>query len=882
MLKFKRNVISIVLVCALVISGINFTTYSVNAATTSITNLKFQENSDGTCTLTWDSLGDGSYNIYRADSRYAKYEKLDTTQEASYTDKDYKGGYYKISYVKDKEYALSNPTSYEIETFGYNTNIFEPTDDNSAIQNYINNVYKKTEAGQFISDRYAMLFAPGTYSDVLTVDIGFYTQVAGMGISPKSTSIGNIRCKAEWMKGWKYDGSVNYNALCNFWRSVENLTTTAKQTTWAVSQATSMRRMNIKGNLNLHQEGGYASGGFLADTRIAGRKYTYKDQKTNKTINAEAGVSGGSQQQWLSRNVEMNRWDGSVWNYVFVGCQVKSLYDKTNQIKNGPDGEWPYAQYTKVDNTPVIQEKPFLTVDESGNYGVFVPERRKDASGVSWDDVKGETIGLDKFYVAKPTDSAAKINAEIKDGKNLILTPGIYEINEPIVINNENTVVLGLGYATLKPTNGNQCMTIGDVKGVKVSGVLFDAGQKKSETLLTIGTKKTDADNSDNPVCLIDTFYRVGGADNTPCKTTNCVIINSNNVIGDNFWIWRADHGAGVGWDKNTADTGVIFNGDNITTYGLMVEHFQKYQTVWNGNGGRCYMYQSELPYDIKSQSVWNAKGKQGYTDYKVSDNVTSHEGYGIGIYSCYQAAQCYLTSAIECPDTPNVKFTNVCTYSLSGNGGIQYAINKSGYGVYTNGDMCKIMSYSNGKVSADRTFEQARKRFFIREIEIAGRDSYDYEITRTYTGKEIKPVVKIKSGNLTLRQGIDYKVTYKNNKNVGNGKIIITGLNAYKADYVIDLKIRTAKPTVKVKKVGKKKVKVNVSKKIKGATGYEVSYSTKSNFKKKFTKVKNVKKLKFTFNRANKKQKYYVRVRSYKKVGKKYYYSKYTKKVRI
>ena len=135
MLKFKRNVISIVLVCALVISGINFTTYSVNAATTSITNLKFQENSDGTCTLTWDSLGDGSYNIYRADSRYAKYEKLDTTQEASYTDKDYKGGYYKISYVKDKEYALSNPTSYEIETFGYNTNIFEPTDDNSAIQN---------------------------------------------------------------------------------------------------------------------------------------------------------------------------------------------------------------------------------------------------------------------------------------------------------------------------------------------------------------------------------------------------------------------------------------------------------------------------------------------------------------------------------------------------------------------------------------------------------------------------------------------------------------------------------------------------------------------------------------------------------------------------
>ena len=172
--------------------------------------------------------------------------------------------------------------------------------------------------------------------------------------------------------------------------------------------------------------------------------------------------------------------------------------------------------------------------------------------------------------------------------------------------------------------------------------------------------------------------YRVGGADETPGKATTCVIINSSDVIGDNFWVWRADHGKGVAWTKNTADHGVIINGDNVTTYGLMVEHFQKYQTMWNGNGGKCYMYQSELPYDIPNQSSWNASGSYGYTDYKVADNVTSHEGYGIGIYSCYQAGTCFLKSAIECPDTPNVKFTNVCTYSLSGNGGIDYAINRS------------------------------------------------------------------------------------------------------------------------------------------------------------------------------------------------------------
>lgn len=890
MKDFKRSLFSLILVCALVVSSITATPVTqvsaLDLTAQSVTNLRFEENEDGTCRIYWNSEAGSncSFNIYRADSRYAEYVKIGNTTEKEFVDEDYDGGYYEVRLVDgDKEIKQTNGiTSYEIDTFGANTTIFEPTDNAKEIQSRINSIYGTTERGQFISDRNALLFAPGTYSNDLQVEIGFYTQVAGMGLSPEDTVIGNINCKAEWMLGKKYDGSINYNALCNFWRSVENLTTTADRTMWAVSQATSMRRMNIKGNLDLHQNGGYASGGFLADSKIAGRKYQYTDKKTGKKVDSENGISAGSQQQWLSRNVEMNKWDGSVWNYVFVGCEVKSLYDTTGTVQNGPNGEWPYQAYTKISETPEVQEKPFLTVDEYGDYGVFVPELRKNAKGVSWDgeDINGEFIGLDEFYVAKPSDSAAKINAAIKDGMNLILTPGIYEISEPIKIENENTVVLGLGYATLKPTEGNQCMTIGDVAGVKVAGVLFDAGRKKSETLLTVGTTKNDVDNSENPTCLIDTFYRVGGADATPCKTTNCVIINSNNVIGDNFWIWRADHGAGVAWDKNTCDTGVIFNGDNITTYGLMVEHFQKYQTIWNGNGGKCYMYQSELPYDITSQGVWNAPGSYGYTDYKVANHVTSHEGYGLGIYSCYQKATCFLKSAVECPDTPNVKFTNVCSYSLSGNGGIDYAINKAGYGVYGSGDMCKIMSYSNGKFTADKTYEQARKNIFTTYVEISGKGKYDTEMTKTYTGKAIAPKVKVVINGVTLREGTDYTVTYSNNKKIGNGKIVVKGINAYKNTATIKLKIRPAKTKITKKKATKKKITVKYAKS-KGASGYEVSYSTKKNFKKKYTTVKKTKKTKLTFKRKVKGA-YYVRIRSYKKVGKKYYYSKYTKKVKF
>lgn len=877
MSRMKQRIFSLILVCTLAISGITITPVkALDLSATPITKLTFTENADGTSTISWEAKGNGSYNIYKAKSRYANYTKVANVSETTYVDSDYNGEYYKVSYVEDgREYTLSTPISYEIATFGYNTDIFEPTDKMSEIQSRINTVYKKTEAGQFLADRYdryAFMFAPGTYSRDLNVEVGFYTQVAGLGNSPEDTVIGNINCKAEWMKGRKYDGSINYSALCNFWRSVENLTTTANRTMWAVSQATSMRRMNIRGNLDLHHDGGYASGGFLADTKVAGRKYTYKDDKTGKTIAAEAGISGGSQQQWLTRNTEMNRWDGSVWNYVFVGCKTASLYDSAT-VKNGPDGEWPYAQYTKVTDTPEIQEKPFLMKNDNGDYGVFVPSVRKNVSGVSWNSEgsEGEFIGLDKFYIAKPTDTAAKINEQISSGKNLILTPGIYDISEPIRITNENTVVLGLGYATLKPTKGNQCMTVADVGGVKLAGILFDAGRTKSSVLLTVGVKDSKTSHEDNPILLSDTFYRVGGADNTPCKVSTCVIINSSDVIGDNFWVWRADHGAGVGWTKNTADTGVIINGDNVTTYGLMVEHFQKYQTMWNGNGGKCYMYQSELPYDITSQNVWNAAGSYGYTDYKVASDVKTHEGYGIGIYSCYQAATCFLKSAIECPNTPGVKFTNVCTYSLSGNGGIDYAINKSGYGVYANSEMCKIMSYSNGKFTCDKTGDKARKVIWLATIK-SSTDSVKY------TGKEIKPRVTVTYKGIKLREGVDYTLTYKNNKEVGKAKIYVKGIGNFRDSETLKFKIKLGKTAITKKKATKKKISISY-KKIKGANGYQVVYSTKKNFKKKT--VKNTKKTKISFKRKAKGT-YYVKVRAYKKVKKKYTYGSYSKTIKI
>lgn len=863
--RMRSQVLTSIVVIAMVFSLVPAIQVQ-EAKASDILNVHVAVNATDLAAISCDDIEGANYELYVAESRFANYEKKSTYNDNNFFVSHYSGSYYYIRAIKDdKEVAKSKIFSEEIELFGENTYIFEDTDPVNKIQNVIDTAYKTTEAGQFGKDRYAFMFKPSGTEYNVKAKVGFYTQVAGLGLVPDNVKVKQIECLAEWMKGWKWENGKqvpNYNALCNFWRSVENVSSSADATTWAVSQATAMRKVHLNGVLNLHENGGYASGGFLADSKVG----TF--------------VSSGSQQQWLSRNVQTNanndsrfkdwNYQPAVWNNVLVGC-------KTHYTES----DWPYGTTTNVDKTPRIAEKPYIAYDDN-EYKIIVPKVKENTKGVSWDSYDAgtdyRTIRMKKsdVYTAKPGDTAQDINSAIAaDGiKALVLSPGIYELDQAIVINKDDFVVLGLGYATLKPTNANECMCVRDnVKGVRLAGMLFDAGSKKSSDLLRVGEIKDNNNNSDNPIVISDCFFRVGGADSANCQVENCVEITANDVITDNFWVWRADHGSGVGWYKNTADNGVTFNGDRITAYGLMVEHFQKNQTIWNGNGGRTYMYQSELPYDIPNQKSWNEKGSYGYTDYVVSKGVTSHEGYGIGIYSCYQAAQCFEKSAVTCPDAPNVKFTNVLTYSLVGNGGIDYVINKAGYGVYGASETARILSYANGKAKADKEGSAAKKTIWS--------CSYDPEIpNQTYTGKAIQPIKKLVYKGVTLRSGVDYKMTYKNNVKIGKASLKIQGLGNFKEIDDITFKIVPGKTKITKAKGTKKKIKIKY-KKVKGAGGYEVQWAKKKSFKGK--KVKKTKKLKYTIKRKDKKRKkYYVRVRAYKKVGKKYYYGKFSKKKKV
>jgi hypothetical protein len=282
------------------------------------------------------------------------------------------------------------------------------------------------------------------------------------------------------------------------------------------------------------------------------------------------------------------------------------------------------------------------------------------------------------FYVAQPGDTAVGLNAQLAQGKHLLFTPGIYTLSEPIRVTRPNTIVMGLGFATLKPINGTAAITTADADGVILAGLLVDAGETQSPVLVEIGAQKSRTGHALNPISLHDIFFRVGGAGVGRAQVN--LRVNANDTVIDHTWIWRADHGKGVGWDQNLSGNGLIVNGDRVTAYGLFVEHHQQFQVLWNGEAGRTYFYQSEIPYDPPDQpSFTSATGVNGWASYKVADKVATHEAWGLGVYSVFRKPNVVLTRAIEVPVKPTVRFHHAMTIALDDKGEISHVINDTG-----------------------------------------------------------------------------------------------------------------------------------------------------------------------------------------------------------
>jgi hypothetical protein len=558
--------------------------------------------------------------------------------------------------------TLSSPPN-----FGPNVYVFDPSMPLSQIQSTVDAVATQQVSNQFGTQRYALLFEPGTYgssANPLNFQVGYYTSVAGLGRSPGDVVInGSIDVYNQCS-----DGSCI--ALTNFWRSLSNLTINVNNPTfgcytgefWAVSQAAPLRRVLVNGPTTLMDYctgPSYASGGFIADSEFAG------------------SIVSGSQQQWVTRNSNLDGWSNGVWNQVFSG------------VIGAPAQCFPVAPscggpYTTLATSPITREAPYLYTDSKGNYNVFVPAVQFNSVGTTWGSgaTPGAALPISSFYIATPADTSETINAALASGMNLILTPGIYNLDHSIEITHQRTVVLGLGLPTLIPQNGNVSMTVGDVNRVLISGIIFDAGPVNSPVLLKVGTPYSGAGSASAPSGIYDVFFRIGGAE--PGSATVSLEVNNNDVILDDIWAWRADHGSGVGWTENTANTGLIVNGNNVTAYGLFVEHYQQYEVIWNGDGGTDIFFQNEMPYDPPSQAAWmEAPGVDGWAAFKVAGGVTSFSGYGMGSYSFFdQGINIYAANAFEVPTTlPASSMNDLFTIFLNtaGSGGILNVIDNTG-----------------------------------------------------------------------------------------------------------------------------------------------------------------------------------------------------------
>jgi len=563
--------------------------------------------------------------------------------------------------------AQASASAAEDPDLGPNVLVFDDSMPQADIQAAVDAVAAAQVDDEMGSARKALLFKPGTYGSAehpLQFRVGYYTEVAGLGRDPGDVVIhGKIevynRCLAD-------GGTSNCIALNNFWRSMSNLhldVNAAGQdgcrssaNFWAVSQASPMRRVEVTGgNLSLmdYCTAGpqYASGGFVADSRLP-------------------FVINGSQQQWLTRDSSVGGWSNAVWNQVFAG------------VEGAPDdADFPVPPYTTLETTPASREKPYLYVDDDGAWKVLVPDARTDSRGTTWSggSTPGRSVPLSDFYVAEPTDTVKTLNKQLSMGRNLLLTPGVYSVDKPIKVKRPDSVVLGLGLATLTAQNGSVAVRVHDTEGVSLAGFMVDAGPTNSPVLMQVGPPDAVGGSAGNPTTLSDVFFRIGGPH--VGKATTTLEVNSDHVLLDHIWAWRADHGndGAFGWTTSTGRNGVVVNGDDVTATGLFVEHYQQYNVIWNGERGRTVMFQNELPYDPPDQASYQHDGTLGWAAYKVADDVAEHELWGGGSYVFFNVdPTIHAARGFEVPVTDGVRLHHVMTVNLAA-GTIDHVVNDTG-----------------------------------------------------------------------------------------------------------------------------------------------------------------------------------------------------------
>jgi len=557
--------------------------------------------------------------------------------------------------------------------------------------------------GHFSNRRLAILFKPGEYWGV-SVKVGYYTQVLGLGLHAHDVVFKNT-AKGIWCPAMGDKPSPG--SLDAFWRSAENFKTEASDgMMWAVSQAAPIRRVHVTGNLELYDPGAWASGGYVANVHVDGETHM------------------GIQQQWMSRNSDLGSPDfnvmGGSWNTVFVGCTgaPPAKY---------PVGDDPSVGVINEPATPVIAEKPFITIDNVGKYFLQIPAVKRRSVGYDANlsplEAGAQSVPFSNVFVANDFQHGWgwAIQEKLDAGFHVVLSPGVFELHTTLTLKHAGQVLLGIGMATLHPpVTGGPCVRVAaNTPNVRVAGLMLGAlrverNEGEVTALLEWGSEGTvDEGDAARPGIMSDIFARVGGPNiDREVGVDKMVRVHSGHVVGDNLWLWRADHAL---LDPNEppqtvddpkkseyhltvnreypSEAGLEVIGNDVTMYGLFVEHTLGHMTQWRGEGGRVFFYQSEFPYDVTQQDF----GEAGFAGYMVADNVKSHQAYGIGVYTYFRDHDVQVDSAIRAPETDGVRFHNAFTRFLNGQGGVWHVLNGQGGSATVQGTRMARLPSSSG-----------------------------------------------------------------------------------------------------------------------------------------------------------------------------------------
>jgi hypothetical protein len=506
--------------------------------------------------------------------------------------------------------------------------------------------------------RRQIFFMPGTYGSaegaanpdtargIVTTNLNANTAIAGLGKSPEDVRI----------NGALHIDVAGFAALVTFARSLSNLTINPIQPglppatlRWQTSQTAHWRRVNLLGSLDVVGDPPtFAFGSVIANSRITGKVDVGDARITASSPGGKANA------MYYVRDSAIGGWKGFASQMVFSGVTGAPA---DNFGPGGADRSNAGDKVT-LPTTPLSREAPFLYV-EKGAYKVFVPKARRDSAGYNWSvgTDGGRTLPIDRFLIARPSDPVEKLNAAIASGKDIILTPGIYQLTAPLRIARADTVVMGLGFAQLNAVAGTEAVVVEDVPGVVLSGFGIGTGPTTSDVLVRIGTPGVRSGVAANPTTLSD--VHIAG------KAVTTQVIDQDHVLVDGAWIrtWRDGK---VEWADAVNSFGVVVNGDNVSWTGLWVEHFKKTQITWNGNGGRVVFLQNEPPYEPPSQAVWMNGNKPGYPSLKIADHVKTFRLDGFSTYTRFSnGCACFVSSAIETPVSPNIRFHGLTAASI-------------------------------------------------------------------------------------------------------------------------------------------------------------------------------------------------------------------------